>query len=412
MTTRPRDPRRFLRFGLRTLLLLVALAAVLTWLYRQYVIPHREEQEFLAAAAKAGAAVTIQPWRSSTSELWTSSLDFGFLDRVVAVSFSGPNEWNLFQDGQWVENIGAPNEPTTDSLFPQRGVNRVPGIRPLPWEMSALPGHDADDLRQCLERLRRLAGLRRLSLAGVGFGDGDWRYLHGLQQLEHLELRSSRVSDAGLANLATLPRLKHLGLSYTDVSDAGLKELAALSGLETLDLSGTKVTDAGIRSLALPNLKRLYLANCQQVEAVELVGFPALEHLDLSNSSARTLAAKKAPHLRSLNLRRTFTSNQSLETIAELTSLRRLGIATTPAGGEDGLSQLRKLPGLEELCIDIPSIGDEGLEHLKAFPSLKTLHLVWANLPGQKERDQKIRDAMPASVTVHSPPPAAGGGFF
>src|SRR5439155_19960434 len=107
--------------------------------------------------------------------------------------------------------------------------------------------------------------------------------------------------------------------------------------LETLDLCGTKVTDAGVLALALPNLQRLYLAY-NPLENVELADLPALEHLDLSDSTMRMLRAEKAPNLRSLNLHRTFASKETLEAVARLTSLRRLGIASTPSGGEEGLA--------------------------------------------------------------------------
>ena len=48
-----------------------------------------------------------------------------------------------------------------------------------------------------------------------------------------------------------------LNLESTQVKDAGLKEIAVLKGLQELDLRGTKVTDAGVEDLqkALPTLK-------------------------------------------------------------------------------------------------------------------------------------------------------------
>jgi hypothetical protein len=48
-----------------------------------------------------------------------------------------------------------------------------------------------------------------------------------------------------------------LDLRGTKVTDAGLRELAALKGLRILALSDTKVTDAGVAELqkALPDCK-------------------------------------------------------------------------------------------------------------------------------------------------------------
>src|SRR5262245_13582471 len=55
------------------------------------------------------------------------------------------------------------------------------------------------------------------------------------KDMRELDLRRSRVTDAGLKHLAALTNLKVLSLWYTQVTDVGLKELAPLENLETLD---------------------------------------------------------------------------------------------------------------------------------------------------------------------------------
>ena len=72
--------------------------------------------------------------------------------------------------------------------------------------------------------------------------------------LQYLQLSSSRVNNAGLAHLSKLTGLRVLWLYDTPVSDAGLGHLRGLSGLRVLNLRSTLVTNAGVDALqdALP----------------------------------------------------------------------------------------------------------------------------------------------------------------
>jgi hypothetical protein len=70
----------------------------------------------------------------------------------------------------------------------------------------------------------------------------------------HLDLRYTRLTDAGLKVLAELDGVEVVNLRGTLVSDKGLKELAKAKSLQKLDLRYTKVTAAGVAELkkALP----------------------------------------------------------------------------------------------------------------------------------------------------------------
>ncbi len=83
-----------------------------------------------------------------------------------------------------------------------------------------------------------------------------------------LNLKDTKITDAGLKTLANLKSLKKLHLERTAVTDEGLSEISGLSNLEYLNLYGTKVTDAGLEKLAnLKNLKQLYLWESAATEA-------------------------------------------------------------------------------------------------------------------------------------------------
>lgn len=76
-------------------------------------------------------------------------------------------------------------------------------------------------------------------------------------QLESLQFKSNRMTDAGVPHLKALAQLRHLSLEDAAITDSGLAELKALTYLEELNLKGTKVTDAGVQDFqkAMPKTK-------------------------------------------------------------------------------------------------------------------------------------------------------------
>lgn len=72
--------------------------------------------------------------------------------------------------------------------------------------------------------------------------------------LQYLQLSSTRVNNAGLSHLRGLTSLKVLWLYDTQVGDAGLVHLQGLTGLRALNLRSTLVSIAGVDALqkALP----------------------------------------------------------------------------------------------------------------------------------------------------------------
>ena len=84
----------------------------------------------------------------------------------------------------------------------------------------------------------------------------------------HLDLGRTAITDAGLKTIGKLPRLVQLDLRQTKVTDAGLEPLTTLKNLRTLNLVGTGVTDAGLKQIALiKSLKTVYLWNSKATEA-------------------------------------------------------------------------------------------------------------------------------------------------
>ena len=101
-------------------------------------------------------------------------------------------------------------------------------------------------------------------LSGTELNDEGLGHLTYLPELRWLNLRGTKVTDAGMATLAQCVSLTRLHLEKTAVGDAGVAQLKPLTQLEYLNLYGTPLTDAGLASLAeMTSLKKLYLWQTQ-----------------------------------------------------------------------------------------------------------------------------------------------------
>lgn len=78
--------------------------------------------------------------------------------------------------------------------------------------------------------------------------------------LAHLELDNTQITDEALKYVGDLPRLTRLNLSNTKVSDAGIKHLAGLENLTYLNLYGTEVGDGAVGDLSkIKSLEKVFL---------------------------------------------------------------------------------------------------------------------------------------------------------
>lgn len=97
-------------------------------------------------------------------------------------------------------------------------------------------------------------------LGGTDLTDEGLVHLPEVAHVVWLNLRDTKITDAGLAQVGKLAGLTRLHLERTGVGDAGMPHLKGLAKLEYLNLYGTKVTDAGLAPLKeLKGLKKLYL---------------------------------------------------------------------------------------------------------------------------------------------------------
>jgi hypothetical protein len=86
--------------------------------------------------------------------------------------------------------------------------------------------------------------------------------------IAHLDLARTAITDAALKSIAQMPRLARLDLRRTKVTDAGLPALAGLQHLTYINLFGTEVTDKGLATLAgMKSLTGIYLFESKVTEA-------------------------------------------------------------------------------------------------------------------------------------------------
>jgi hypothetical protein len=204
-----KPPRRFLRFSLRAMLLvMIVVGASLGWFGRKFVVA-RQQRLAVGALREMGCGVD-------------------FATDTAANRSSPMIEWL----GKWL------------------GEDLSSQAISVHWSSTEIT--DAG-----YSYLRGLPYLQNLILFGTHVNDTGLAHLEPLSQLKHLDLDGSEVTDAGLSHVRALRQLTYLNLHKTRVSDAGLLNLVGLSELVRLNLTATQVTDAGAKQLrqALPALE-------------------------------------------------------------------------------------------------------------------------------------------------------------
>jgi len=185
-----RSVRRWLRFGLRTLLLVVLLVSVgLSWFVTKRNRAQKEEAAVKAIDGLGGYVL----------------YDFQFDD-------SGKFDRNRRRPGpKWLhERLGY----YFFSHVVRVGTESSEGVGISDAELKLLSGH-----------LASLTRLKTLSLTDSPISDAGLESLRGLTQIEELDLSGTRVTDNGLRCLRDLRRLKTLNLKSTQVSAQGVQQL-------------------------------------------------------------------------------------------------------------------------------------------------------------------------------------------
>ena len=99
-----------------------------------------------------------------------------------------------------------------------------------------------------------------LGLGGSTVSDQEMASVARLRDLQYLNLRATKVGDAGIQHLKPLGQLKGLDLMGCLITDDSVPILSQLNELEELNLCGTEISAPGLSQIrnALPNCRIKY----------------------------------------------------------------------------------------------------------------------------------------------------------
>lgn len=163
--------------------------------------------------------------------------------------------------------------------------NGLAALRPLK-NLKTLDLRETQITDQGLKELKGLAELENLYLDSTAVSDIGLKQLAPLAKLKHLSLSvCGGITDLGMREIGQLPSLELLAVARTPVSNEGLKEL---QNLIHVNVSQTQVTDAGLAVLQdFRRLSQLRLGGPLITDAAvaELEKLPRLRELELDGTA-------------------------------------------------------------------------------------------------------------------------------
>jgi len=355
-----RQRRRWLRFSLRTFLLV--LTALCIWLGVK-VNQARRQKEAVEALRSVGAYVHYAHQRSATHPE-------GFDSRIE------------LDVPRWLRDLAGDDFfQTAVSLRIQRSVTDADLVHlaGLPYIEQLELTHSVDVTDEGLAHLPRPDRLTVFRTYHTSVGDEFVKRLAGAHRLTTLALDGRRVTDEGLRALRGLTQLRRLSLTGTAVSDVGLEAVKEMTSLTSLTLYGTPITDAGLAHLA--GHESLEWLNMSKT-AVNGSGFRHLTALTHLNQLELEGTEVRGPGLEfvaayvkdTLVLNDTPINDDGLSYLREAKNLRHLFLEGT-AITDDGLRQIARMTNLQFLSLKRTKITDSGLVHLHGLPKLNVVQL-------------------------------------
>jgi len=298
--------RRWFRFSLRTLLVVMAIAgAAMGLLAHRYHQIERHRAAVDMVSMYGGSCDIYWPEDSTWKPNW--------LERRLGLQFPAGIDHVML--GRHFENPTRKLSEITGNDFAKLADIRslrclkifdviefedrhLPPLRTLP-SLITLMLEDTQVTDRGMEIIGQWKSLRVLGV----YTDKQCRRvtdqglaaISGLTKLENLCLRGMHITDASTHHLRCFPNLKELDLSATEITDAALADISQLNHLRQLCLGDTRVTDEGMKSLAkLVHLRTLQLSNT----AVSDEGMAHLRNLPIrqlyAEGSKMTPASAKA----------------------------------------------------------------------------------------------------------------------
>ena len=206
--------RRWSRFSIRAMMLIVLLVAVLLgWQANKA----REQREAVAAVKKYGGWVHY---------------DYEFVNGKLT---TGRSPWGP----RWLRGM-------LGDLFFQN-VRQVS----LVYDDSTGKRFDNSNLLACddlLEKILKLPGIKELYLKETQTTDEGLRHIGKLTELEIFFIWDAKsVTDRGISRLVGLKNLKNIHISQSNLTDDSLALLSSLPSVDEMSLQGNHFSDEGLR---------------------------------------------------------------------------------------------------------------------------------------------------------------------
>jgi hypothetical protein len=268
--------RRWLRFSLRTFLVVVTLFCIWSaW----YVHRARRQKEAVEAVQTYGGWAYYDhqfdeakpPTKVMNESPWPSWL----IDIFGIDMFHNVIEVNLVYSDDRGKREETQN--TSDEIIPN--LEAFPNLRRLYLHSTQV----TDDTMPHIARLRKLEEF--FVWDATHLSDQGVEYLRNLDRLSSIHISNSRIGDESLHIMSRLPRLQRLSLQGNHFSNKGLQYLRSAKGLKSLwiGLGNGEITDAGAQ----------HLLNLENLEELDL------QHYSISSEMQARL--KKLPKLKRLH---------------------------------------------------------------------------------------------------------------
>jgi len=377
--TKSRRIRRLFQIRIRTLLILIALIAILCHWTISQTRRVRVQEDLAALEANFAIEITYdwqeisglaKPLNGPRGPKWIRDLTgHQFFQRVVAVDASASPQCIICIPVVGSDTTDTPSVPPSDNVM----------VDPEDYWTSS----DYAREEYLLTRVGQLKTIRRLDLSGCIFDEEILGHLEGLSRLEELNLGETAITGEGLRFLSRMNRLRSLDIGNSLVSDAALHHLRCLTALEELDLSNTQIT-----------WRRLdYLSKLQSLIRLDLSGTPLGKphSWDANLDSLANLTS-----LIELDLGETHLADWDggeLQFLASLTELQRLDLSENKNVSGGCLEYIAKLVSLIWLNLRKTSIGDDNVAQLRTLKHINYLDLHYTNVT--ENGMNALRKAMP-----------------
>lgn len=221
--------------------------------------------------------------------------------------------------------------------------------------------------------LANFTGLKKLDLQAASFGGGNLQAISSLPSLEWLDLSRTAANNLELPYVAEITGLRVLKLAQTLVNDDGLGLLTKLSALEELDISGTETVGVGLAALgkdgAKAPLKILKASHTRLgTQGFRFVNQFPLEELHASKAMVTDLSLvglRGCRKLTLLNLSHNQITDNSAKWLLSSKVLEDVDLSRNPGITDGTLKRLQTVSTLSQLDLTKTACSAKAIQELK-----------------------------------------------